>query len=195
MSAAATVPCPRPKPSCPVGIFACLEGHRLPTPLLQGPEGAPKAHGHWTGCEQGVRGHRAAQEAARCGHDLLGEVVALPAPSFYLAVGSVAFSPSSTRENTSSCAALSFAVGPQPLARLGGGTMQTWVSPFITALLCVKVEGAGEGPRSGLQQGHAGLHRKICTLIFYSSKAEVVGMKENSLWSFTTRVNEFLGLL
>lgn len=73
--------------------------------------------------------------------------------------------------------------------------MWTWVSSLITALLRVKAEGAGKGLRSGLRQGHAGLLRKICTLIFYSSKVEVVGMKENSLWSFIPRVNEFLGLL
>lgn len=46
MSAATTVPCPRPKPSCPAGSFACLQGHGLPALLLQGPEGAPRAHGH-----------------------------------------------------------------------------------------------------------------------------------------------------
>lgn len=73
--------------------------------------------------------------------------------------------------------------------------MLTWVSSLIAAMLCVKVEGAAKGPRSGLRQGHAGLLWKICALIFYSSKAEVVGMKENSLWSFIPRVNEFLGLL
>lgn len=54
---------------------------------------------------------------------------------------------------------------------------------LIAALLCVKLEGTGTGLSSGLQQGHAGLLWKICTLIFCSSKAEVVGMKENSLWS------------
>lgn len=53
----------------------------------------------------------------------------------------------------------------------------------IAALLCVRLEGTGTALSSGLQQGHAGLLWKICTLIFCSSKAEVVGMKENSLWS------------
>lgn len=62
--------------------------------------------------------------------------------------------------------------------------MRTWVSSLIAALFFIKVEGAGKGPRSRLQQGHAGLLWKICARIFYSSKAEVVGMKENSLWSF-----------
>lgn len=73
--------------------------------------------------------------------------------------------------------------------------MWTWISSLIAALFCVKAEGTGKGSRSGLRQGHAGLLWKICALIFYSSKAEVVGMKENSLWSFIPRVNEFLGLL
>lgn len=62
--------------------------------------------------------------------------------------------------------------------------MWTWVSSLIAALFFSKMEGAGKGPRSRLQQGHAGLLWKICARIFYSSKAEVVGMKENSLWSF-----------
>lgn len=73
--------------------------------------------------------------------------------------------------------------------------MWTCVSSLITAQICTKVEGTGKGPSSGQWQGHAGLLWKICALIFYSSKAEVVGMKENSLWSFIPRVNEFLGLL
>lgn len=52
MSVAATVARPCPEPSCPVGSFACLEGHRLPTPLLQGPERTPRAHGHGGGGHQ-----------------------------------------------------------------------------------------------------------------------------------------------
>lgn len=63
------------------------------------------------------------------------------------------------------------------------GPTWTWSHLIIAALLCVRLEGTGTGLSPGLQQGHAGLLWKICTLIFCSSKAEVVGMKENSLWS------------
>lgn len=68
-------------------------------------------------------------------------------------------------------------------------------APQQRGLAALLQSNAGKGPSIAPRQGHAGLLWKIRRLIFYSSEAEVVGMKENTPWGFIPRVNEFLVLL